>query len=97
MQLGPPPSGICQAEAVNPSNPNADHSSADSPDADPHGHPHARHLGTHGHRPELTQAQDTYLLQLWQTQPPLMYLHKISEAEDLVNRFSQNGPQKPCG
>src|SRR5882724_7573322 len=82
MQLGPPPSGICRAEAVNLSDPNADPSNTDSPDTDPHSHPHARHLGTHGHRPEPTQAQDTYLLQLWRTRPPLVYLHETSEAED---------------
>ena len=55
-QPGPPPSRIYQAEAVNPSDPNPDLSSADSPNTDPHSHPHSRHLGTYGHQPELTQA-----------------------------------------
>jgi len=29
--------------------------------------------------------------------PPLTYLHETSETEDLIDRFSRNGPQKPHG
>jgi len=43
-KYGPPPSGIHQAEAVNPSDLNAD-----PLDADPSHHPHSRHLCTHGY------------------------------------------------
>src|SRR5467141_3524606 len=55
-QPGLPPLRICQAKAVNLSDPNVDLSDADPPDANPSGNPHARHLGTYGHQPELTQA-----------------------------------------
>ena len=50
--------GIAQvwAKAVNLSGLNTDLSDADLPDTNPRSHPHARHLGAHGHRQKLTQA-----------------------------------------